>query len=81
MPFVDGRTLELILEVNVTVSVLRSPRVTLPLNTALLLNVETPDTINWSVISTVPPKESRIRLPVEVSISLSPLIPIWILSI
>ena len=77
----DGRTIELILEVNVTVSVLRSPKVTLPLNTTLLLNVETPDTINWSVISTVPPKESRIRLPVEVSISLSPEIPIWILSI
>ena len=70
------------MEVKVTVSTLAlSPRVTLPLNTALLLNVETPDTINWSVISTVPPKESRIRLPVEVSISLSPEIPIWILSI
>ena len=44
---VDGRTLELILEVKVTVSTLASsPKVTLALNTALLLNVEIPETIN-----------------------------------
>ena len=39
VPFVDGRTLELILELNVTVSVLASPKVTFP------LNVEIPETV------------------------------------
>jgi len=40
VPFVDGRTLELTLAVKVTVSVLASPKVTLP------WNVDIPETIN-----------------------------------
>ena len=68
---VEGNTLELILEVKLTVSVLASsPKVTLP------LNVDVPETINWSSIVVVPPAESIVRLPDVVSISLSPLIPI-----
>ena len=43
--------------------------------------MEIPETIKLSSIVVVPSAESRIRLPVEVSISLSPEIPIWILSI
>ena len=45
------------------------------------LKVEIPVTTSWSSTVTVPPAESITRLPVEVSISLSPLMPIWILSI
>ena len=63
------------LEVKLTVSVVASPKVTLPLNVVI------PVTIRLSSIVVVPPAESIIRLPVEVSISLSPEIPIWILSI
>ena len=47
----------------------------------ILLNVETPVTTNWSSIVTVPPAESIVRLPVDVSISLSLAIPIRTLSI
>ena len=43
--------------------------------------VEIPVTANWSSTVTVPPAESIVRLPVDVSISLSFVIPIWILSI
>ena len=40
-----------------------------------------PVTPKSSSIVTVPPAESIVKFPVDVSISLSPLIPIWILSI
>ena len=45
------------------------------------LNVDKPTTINLSSTVTVPSNESMIKLPVVVSISLSPVIPICILSI
>ena len=72
---VEGKIEVLTLEVKLTVSVLASPKVTLP------LNVDIPFTVRLSSIVVVPPAESIVRLPVEVSISLSPVIPIWILSI
>ena len=40
-----------------------------------------PVTTNSSSIVTSPPAESIVRFPVEVSISLLPVTPIWILSI
>ena len=40
------------------------------------VNVEIPVTANWSSIVIVPPAESIVRLPVDVSISLSPVTPI-----
>ena len=40
--FVDGKTLELILELNVTVSVVSSPKVTFPLNIEVLETVMFP---------------------------------------
>ena len=72
---VEGRTELLILEVKLTVLVELLPRET------LLLKVDVPLTIRLSSIVVVPPAESIVRLPVVVSISLSPEIPIWILSI
>ena len=47
----------------------------------LLEIVENPVTDKLSSIVTKPPKESIVKFPEVVSISLSPLIPIWILSI
>ena len=41
----DGRTLELILELNVTVSVSRSPKVTLPLNVEMPVTLRLPLTV------------------------------------
>ena len=67
---VEGKIEVLTLEVKLTVSVLASPKVTLP------LNVDVPLTVRLSSIVVVPPAESIVRLPVEVSISLSPVIPI-----
>ena len=45
------------------------------------VNVETPVTERSSSTVTVPPAESRVKLPVDVSISLSPATPIRTLSI
>jgi len=45
------------------------------------VNVETPETVKLSSIATVPPVESSVRLPVDVSISLSLARPIRMLSI
>jgi hypothetical protein len=55
-------------------------------NTRVLVKSETTKslpavTVRLSSTVTVPPLESSVRLPVEVSISLSPLTPIWMLSI
>ena len=40
------------------------------------MKVEVPVTANWSSTVVVPPAESIVRLPVDVSISLSPVTPI-----
>ena len=45
VPFVEGRTLELILEVKVTVSVISLPKITLP------LNVEVPVTVKLVAVN------------------------------
>ena len=69
VPLVDGRMEVLTLEVKLTVSLVASPRITLP------LKVDIPLTVRLSSIIIVPPAESIVKLPVVVSISLSPLIP------
>ena len=66
----EGRIEVLTLEVKLTVLVELLPRET------LLLKVDVPLTIRLSSIVVVPPAESIVRLPVVVSISLSPEIPI-----
>ena len=50
--------------------------VALPFASIAPVNVDTPVTANWSSTVTVPPAESIVRLPVDVSISLSPVTPI-----
>jgi len=45
------------------------------------MKVDTPVTLKLSSTTTCPPAESSVRSPVEVSILLSSVIPIWILSI
>ena len=52
-----------------------------PLASRRPVNVAVPVTIKLSSMVVVPPAESIVRLPVEVSISLSPAIPILMLSI
>ena len=54
---------------------------TLELKVEIPVKVENPVTDKLSSIVTKPPKESIVKFPEVVSISLSPLIPIWILSI
>ena len=49
--FVDGKRLELILELNVTVSVLASPKVTLPLNVEVVETVIFPVTVIFSRVN------------------------------
>ena len=75
VPLVEGVIPVPTLEVKLTVSLVAFPKITLP------LNVDIPLTVRLSSIVVVPPAESIVRLPVVVSISLSPVIPIWILSI
>ena len=52
-----------------------------PLASRRPVRVVVPVTLKLSSIVVVPPEESIVRFPEEVSISLSPAIPIWILSI
>ena len=53
----------------------------LPVILVLSLILTVPDTLKLSSTVVVPPAESMVKLPEAVSISLSSLIPIWILSI
>ena len=57
------------------------PTVVFPVTPKVPCNVALPLTVKASSIVVVPPAESIVKLPDEVSISLSFVIPIWILSI
>ena len=80
---------ESILKLPVEVSILLSSAMPIlmlsivapPLASRSPVNVEVPETIKISSIVVVPPEESILKLPVEVSILLSSAIPILILSI
>ena len=74
VPSVEGVIPVPTLEVKLTVSVVASPKITLP------LKVDVPLTVRLSLTLVVPPLLSMVRLPVEVSIVLSLAIPIRILS-
>ena len=70
----------------VVIPVVEIPTVVIPLTPAYPLDATTltafvsPVIVNLSSIVVVPPDESIVKLPVDVSISLSPVTPIWILS-
>ena len=69
------------LPVGVMVSPVASPSAMLPFIVVVPVTVRFPETVALSSIATVPPAESRVRLPEAVSISLSPVTPICTLSI